>query len=153
MAHTQKNIKIIFLAVLLMKSFVLIINLARELFFTEEENAVYRFIEAILNEYDYFPKTIIISSWICDKLFDVGDDKLGDHCHITGKYRGARHWICNINLKLAKKIPAIFHNLRDYDRHLIIKEIRKFDVKVSVITSGLEKYMAFTINLVFIDSM
>ena len=36
-----------------------------------------------------------------------------------------------------------------------MKEIRKFDVKVSVIPNGLEKYMAFTINknLVFIDSM
>ena len=37
----------------------------------------------------------------------------------------------------------------------MIKEICKFDVKVSVIPNGLEKYMAFTINknLVFIDSM
>ena len=37
----------------------------------------------------------------------------------------------------------------------MIKEIRKFDVKVSVIPNGLEKYMAFTIsrNLLFIDSM
>ena len=54
-----------------------------------------------------------------------------------------------------KKIPAIFHNLRGYDSHLIIKEISKFDVKVSVIPNGLGKYMAFTINtnLFFIDSM
>ena len=56
---------------------------------------------------------------------------------------------------MTKKIPVIFHNLRGYDSHLIIKEISKFDVKVSVIPNGLEKYMAFTINtiLVFIDSM
>ena len=41
------------------------------------------------------------------------------------------------------------------DSHLIIKEISKFDVKVSVIPNGLEKYMIFTINtnLIFIDSM
>ena len=92
---------------------------------------------------------------ICDKLFDIGDDKVRDHCHITGKYRGASHWSCNINLKMNKKIPVIFHNLRGYDSHLIIKEVSKFDVKVSVIPNGLEKYMAFTINrnLVFIDSM
>ena len=32
--------------------------------------------------------------WICDKLFDVGDDKVRDHCHITGKYRGAAHRSC-----------------------------------------------------------
>ena len=38
---------------------------------------------------------------------------------------------------------------------MIIKEISKFDVKVSVIPNGLEKYMAFIINrnLVFFDSM
>ena len=58
MAHTQKNIKITFLAVLLTKLHVLIINLARKLFFTEEKkNAVYRFIKAILNEYDYCKKS------------------------------------------------------------------------------------------------
>ena len=58
-------------------------------------------------------------------------------------------------LKLRNKIPVIFHNRRGYDSHLIVKEISKFDVKVSVIPNGLEKYMAFTINtnLVFIDSM
>ena len=62
---------------------------------------------------------------------------------------------CNINLNLSKKIPVIFHNLRDYDSRLIIKEISKFNVKVSVIPNGLEKYTVFTINrnLVFIDSM
>ena len=49
----------------------------------------------------------------------------------------------------------IYHNLRGYDSHLIIKEVSKFDVKVSVIPNGLEKYMTFTINRnsVFIDSM
>ena len=87
------------------------------------------------------------SCWICHKLFDVGDDEVRDHCHITGKYKGAAHWSCNINLKFSKKIPVIFHNLRGYDNsHLIVKEVSKFDVKVSVILNGLEKYTAFTIN-------
>ena len=95
------------------------------------------------------------SCWISDKLFDVGDHKVRDHCHIIGKYRGAANWSCNINLELTKEIPIICHNLRGYDSHLIIKEISEFDVKVSVIPNGLEKYMAFTINtnLVFIDNM
>ena len=59
------------------------------------------------------------------------------------------------DLKLTKKVSVIFHNLRGYDSHLIMQEIDKFDVKISVISNGLEKYMAFTINknLVFIDSM
>ena len=95
------------------------------------------------------------SCWICDKLFDVEDGKVRDHCHITGKYRGTSHWSCNVNLKLSKTVSVIFRNLRGYDSHLIMKEISKFDVKLSVRPNGLEKYMAFTINtnLVFIYSM
>ena len=34
--------------------------------------------------------------WICGKLIDV--EKIRDHCHITGKYRGAAHWSYNVNL-------------------------------------------------------
>ena len=92
---------------------------------------------------------------MCNKLFDVQDNKVRDHCHVTGKYRGSAHWSCNINLKLTKKVPVIFHSLRGYDSHLTMREIGKFDVKVSVLRNGLENYMAFTINknLVFIDSM
>ena len=58
-----------------------------------------------------------------------------------------------VHLKLNKKVPAIFHNLKGYDNHLIINEIGKFNVKVDVIPNRLEKYMAVTINinLVFID--
>ena len=60
--------------------------------------------------------------------------------HVTVKFRGAAHGSCNI--------PAIFLNLRGY-------ELDKFDLKISVIPNGLEKYMAFFLNksLVFIDSM
>ena len=56
---------------------------------------------------------------------------------------------------MTKNVPVIFHNLRGYNSHLIIKEIGKFDVGVSAIPNGLEKYMTFTINsnLVFIDRM
>ena len=45
--------------------------------------------------------------------------------------------------------------MRGYDSHLIFIELNKFDVKISVIPNGLEKYMAFFLNknLVFIDSM
>ena len=78
-----------------------------------------------------------------------------DHCHVTGKYRRAAHFSCNTNCKLSKKVPVVFHNLKGYDSHLIIKEIGKSDVKVSVMPNGLEKYIAFIINknLVFIDSL
>ena len=83
------------------------------------------------------------SCQICRKLIDNDEEKVRDHCHVTGKFRGAAHWNCNINFQLTKKVPVIFHNLRGYDSHLIFNELDKFDVKISVIPNGLEKYMTF----------
>ena len=40
------------------------------------------------------------------------DNEVRNHCHLTGKYRGFAHWCCNINLKLAKKVPVIFITLK-----------------------------------------
>ena len=31
------------------------------------------------------------SCWICEKLTDDDDEKVRDHCHVTGKFRGAAH--------------------------------------------------------------
>ena len=94
------------------------------------------------------------SCWICKKLID-DEEKIKDHCHVTGKFRGAPHGSCNINLQLTKKVPVIFHNLRGYNSHLIFNELGKFGVKISVVSNGLEKYMAFLLNknLVFTDRM
>ena len=41
--------------------------------------------------------------WICKKLVDNEDEKVGHHCHITGNFRGSAHWDCNINFQLTKK--------------------------------------------------
>ena len=79
-------------------------------------------------------------SWICNKLFDAGDNRVRDHCHVTRKYRGSAYWSCNNNLKLTKKVPVIFHNLRGYDSHLIMQKIGKFDVKVRVIPNGIHGF-------------
>ena len=139
------------------------------------ENAAYEFIKAILEEYKYcrkimkshFNKNLIMTEeeenlfqksnncWICKKLIDNDEEKVRDHCHVTGKFRGAAHKICNVNFQLTKKVPAIFHDLRGYDSHLIFNELDKFDVKIKVIPNGFEKYMAFFLNknLVLVDSM
>ena len=81
--------------------------------------------------------------WIYDKLIDNDDEKVRDHCHVTGKFRGAAHWSCNINFQLTKKAPIIFHSLKGHDSHLIFCKLNKFDVKINVIPNRLEKYMAF----------
>ena len=81
--------------------------------------------------------------WICEKLIDNDDEKVRDHQHLTGKFRGAAHWSCNINLQLTKKVPVIFDNLIGYDSHLISCELNKFDEKIDVISNRLEKYIAF----------
>ena len=84
---------------------------------------------------NYFNKNLIMSDeeghliqqsnscWICGKLSDNEDEKVRDHCHVTGKFRGAPHWSCNINLQLTKKVSIIFHNFRGYDSHLIFCEL------------------------------
>ena len=66
------------------------------------------------------------SCWICEKLTDNYNEKVRDHCHVTGKFRAAGHWNCNINFQLTKKVPVIFYNLRGYDSHLIFSELNKF---------------------------
>ena len=82
-------------------------------------------------EEDLFQKSNNCS--ICKKLTDNCEDIVKDHCHLTGKFRGAAHKSCNLNFKLTKKVPVMFHNLRAYGSHLIFNELNKFDVKINVI--------------------
>ena len=72
--------------------------------------------------------------YICKKQFcsDEKDKskfklnrKVRDHCHYTGKFRGAAHNICNLRYKILKKIPIVFHNGSTYGYHFIIKQLAK----------------------------
>ena len=91
--------------------------------------------------------------WNFVKLIDDDDEKVRDDYHVTGKFRGAAHWKCDINLQLTKNVPVIFHNLRDFDSHLIFYDLNKFDVKIDVMPNRLEKEIFFlNKNLVFIDT-
>ena len=56
----------------------------------------------IVNEQERFQ--LANSWWVCNKLFDVGDEKVRDHCHVIGKYRGAAHFSCNANCKLSRRV-------------------------------------------------
>ena len=39
--------------------------------------------------------------------FGNDNEKVSDHFHVTGKFRGAADWSCNINLPLTKKVPGL----------------------------------------------
>ena len=69
--------------------------------------------------------------WIWKKLIEY--EKVRDHCHITGKFRGAAIG------HVTKKVPVMFHNLRGYDSHLIFYELKKSDVKIDVIPKRFKK--------------
>ena len=90
--------------------------------------------------------------------FTRENDKVRDHCHITGNFRGAAHRYCNQNFQISKKIPVVFHNLRGYDGHIIMQNIawaaRLKSYKIDVIPNSMERYMAFFLGkrIRFIDS-
>ena len=55
---------------------------------------------------------------------DLNDTKnVRDHCHFTGKFRGAALCICNLRYKVPQQIPAKIHNGSKYYYHLTIKEL------------------------------
>ena len=91
---------------------------------------------------------------VCDKPLE--GDSVRDHCHITGRFRGAAHNACNLKLRLNPKtttIPVVFHNLRGYDSHLLMQAISKVEGRVSCIPNNTEKYISFSLGqLRFIDS-
>ena len=69
---------------------------------------------------------------ICEKRYkgakqgDTENIPVRDHCHVTGKYRGSAHQNCNLKLQISAekiKIPVIFHNLKGYDSHFIIRQL------------------------------
>ena len=53
-----------------------------------------------------------------------GLQKVRDHCHFTGKFRGAAHSKCNLQYRKPKFIPIIFHGMSNYDSQLFIKKLK-----------------------------
>ena len=81
---------------------------------------------------------------------ELGADVVRDHCHVTGKYRGAAHSSCNLNYRQRERIPVFFHNLsylRGYDAHHIMSAIGKFKHKrLNCIPQNHEKYISFSLG-------
>ena len=91
----------------------------------------------------------------CEK--EVLSDKVRDHCHLTGNYRGPAHNTCNINSKQKDSnfIPFAFHNFSIYDCHMFFRrlvDLKNDKVKFDIITKTNEEYISVTYGFTrFID--
>lgn len=90
---------------------------------------------------------------VAEKCYILGADRVCDHYHVTGRFRGAAHNACNINMKQRERI--LFHNLRGYDSHIIMQAIGKLkNKKLNCIPQNHLKYICFSKGkLDFIDSL
>ena len=85
--------------------------------------------------------------YICKKEFNNNDkkqQKVRDHCHYTGKYRGTGHNIRNLRYKVPKEIPVVFRNGSTYDYYFIIKELVK---EFECLGKNTDKYITFSVPL------
>ena len=84
-------------------------------------------------------------------------DAVKEHCHITGRYRGAAHNACNQKLRIKPKtdqIPIVFHNLRGYDAHHLMQAMSNLQKEVKCVANNMEKYITISVDgLRFIDSL
>ena len=93
--------------------------------------------------------------WICKDEFDdipnekgyKKNEKVKDHCHFTGRYRGAAHSKCNLKYHKPDFIPVVFHNLSGYDSHLFIRNLGSTKGNIGCIPNNEEKYISFTKNI------
>ena len=89
---------------------------------------------------------------------EILSDKVRDHCHLTGKYRGPAHSTCNVHVKQKDSnfIPFVFHNYSNYDCHMFFKrlvDLKKDKVKFKIIPKTNEEYNAVKHGCIgFIDS-
>ena len=87
--------------------------------------------------------------WLCRKGFERGNlTKVRDHCHFSGKFRGAAHASCNLKFKRPKFTPVFFHNLQNYDAHLFVRALGTLDevLNVTCIPNNEEKYISFSLK-------
>ena len=86
--------------------------------------------------------------WLCGEY--MGNDRVRDHCHFTGKFRGAACNSCNLKLKRQNNISVFFHNLAGYDSHLFIKKLGTPEEKENIdcIPNNEEKYISFSKTII-----
>ena len=79
---------------------------------------------------------------ICNEELD--EDRLRDHCHLSGKIRGDAHEVCNLKYTVPKFFPVVFDNLSGYDSPLFIKTLGNSEEDISCIPNNIENYIFFT---------
>ena len=84
---------------------------------------------------------------ICYKPFTPTSQKVRDHCHYTGLYRGPAHSLYNLRYRISSYIPVVFHNLSGYDVHLFIRELGKHSDSMEVIARNKKDYISFSIKV------
>ena len=72
--------------------------------------------------------------------------KCADHCHITGKYRGAACDKCNLRMRVSKFVPVLFHTFT-HDAHLFVKSLGLEEGEIRCIPKTDEKYISFSKNI------
>jgi len=75
---------------------------------------------------------------------------------MTGKYRGAAHSRCNLQLRKQYQLSVFLHNFSGYDCHLIMKVLKHFPrMELKIIGQGMEKYLClrFGQHIIFKDSL
>ena len=80
---------------------------------------------------------------------ELGKHRVRDHCHLSGKFRGAAHEVCNQKYKVPTFFPVVFHNLSGYGSHLFIKTLRYSEGDISCISNNEENYISFTKQVIF----
>ena len=85
--------------------------------------------------------------WICGKLLNL-QDRVRDHCHFTGRYRGAACNICNLKYRKPNNISVFFHNLTGYDSHLFIKKLNTTMGTIDCIPNNEENYISFSKTII-----
>ena len=88
--------------------------------------------------------------YVCGNKFRKKNNiiKLRDHCHFSGKYRGAACKDCNFRMRKPKFMPVILHNLQNDDSHLFIKSLGLTEGKIKCIAKTEEKYISFSKELI-----
>ncbi|MGI4816537.1 MAG: hypothetical protein ACRYE7_00935, partial [Janthinobacterium lividum] len=129
---------------------------------SNREDCVEHFVQTLFSDIKYLYTTYITKSkpmiitpleeqqfqtavdcYLCNK--PLRSDRVRDHDHFLGNFRGACHKICNIRYQTPRFFPIFCHNMSFYDSHLFFTALNKFDDNpITAIPQTKETYISFT---------